>query len=82
MPGFARVPPCVVCDHTLSRKEVIALRDRKDIAVCRRCVERWRRDGAICPRCQAPVVGSQGRGIFLDRYVFGHSDCGASLLTA
>ena len=79
--GFGRIP-CVVCDHAFSRRDIVALRDRNDIGVCKSCLERWQRDGAICQRCRSAVEGAQERGIFLDRYVFGHLDCGAARLAA
>jgi predicted amidophosphoribosyltransferase len=72
--------PCVVCDHPVPRTEAVAVRDRKDIGVCKACLARWRREGALCTHCKTPVVGAQEHGIFLDRYVFGHYDCGASAL--
>jgi hypothetical protein len=79
--GFGKLP-CVVCDRPVPRKQALALRDRKDIGVCKACLERWVREGAMCMRCKSPVVGSQDRGVFLDCYVFGHYDCGAAAFAA
>jgi hypothetical protein len=79
--GFSQVP-CVVCDRPVSRRNAVSLEDRRDIAVCKTCLDRWITSGAICKRCQSPVRDARERGIFLDRYVFGHYDCGATRLAA
>jgi hypothetical protein len=73
---------CILCDQRVPRQEAFAVRDRKGFAVCRRCVERWRSNGGVCPECQAPLGGPQEAGIFLEgARSFGHADCGALRLT-
>ncbi len=77
--GFGKVP-CVVCDRQVSQKDALRLRDRKDTIVCRNCFAQWDRDGRKCGRCESPVRGAQGIGLFSDRYRLGHEDCGAERL--
>ena len=84
--GFGKLP-CVICDHLVPRSAAVRIRDHDDLAVCRRCFERWEREGRLCKHCSSPVQGPQDPGIFLNglnvrRYTFGHCDCGASLLVA
>jgi hypothetical protein len=68
---------CVLCDRPVPKKEAFRLRDRNDTAVCAACRERWDREGRTCAACQTAVHGMQDVGVFLDRYTFGHADCGA-----
>lgn len=68
---------CVLCDHPVSKREAFRLRDRRDTAVCRSCRTRWEREGRKCGACQTVVHGAQDVGVLLDRYTFGHADCGA-----
>lgn len=73
--GLGKVP-CVLCDRLITRRQALRLRDRDDIAVCQACRERWQRDGSVCAECGAPVRGVRDVGVLLDRYAFGHADCG------
>jgi len=75
MLGFGKVP-CIFCDRQIAKKEALRLRDRKDTAICRRCRDHWLHDGRKCAVCQTEVYGAQDVGVFLDRYAFGHADCG------
>ena len=80
--GFGKAT-CILCDQRVPRKEALAARDYKAVAVCRRCLEQWRSHGAICPRCQTPLRGAQQAGIFMEgKRSIGHADCGALSLTA
>jgi predicted amidophosphoribosyltransferase len=80
--GFGKVT-CILCDQRTERKQALAVRDRKGLAVCRRCVERWQANGGICPQCRTPLRGPHEAGIFLEgKRSFGHADCGASRLIA
>lgn len=72
--------PCAACDRQVPKKEALRVRDRKDLLICQSCYDRWDRGGRTCVQCQTPVRGPQEIGVFLDRYTFGHADCGASLL--
>jgi len=72
--------PCVACDRHVPKKEVLRVRDRKDLVICRSCYDGWDREGRTCARCKTPVRGSQEIGVFLDRSTLGHADCGANLL--
>jgi hypothetical protein len=69
---------CILCDHRVARKQVLAVRNRKGFAVCRRCVERWHANGGTCPTCHAPLRDPQEAGIVLEgKRASVHGDCGA-----
>jgi hypothetical protein len=72
---------CVFCDHPVPKREAFRLRDRRDTAVCQSCRDRWEREGRKCGACQSVVYGPQDVGVLLDRYTFGHADCGALQLS-
>jgi hypothetical protein len=69
---------CVLCDHRLSKRDVLALSGRRDVGVCVGCLAKWQEIGAPCRRCKLPVRGEADLGLFLDRYALGHRDCGAT----
>jgi len=71
---------CVLCDHRMRKREVLALSGRKDVGVCLACLAKWEQIGALCARCKVPVRGDADFGLFLDRYALGHRDCGAVAL--
>jgi hypothetical protein len=79
--GFGKVP-CVFCDRPVPRKDALRLRDRRDTTVCIRCRDQWLADGRKCAACQDVVHGAQEVGVFLDRYAFGHADCGGLLIAS
>ena len=68
---------CVFCDHRVPRKEVLRVRDSKDVAICVGCYESWERAGRMCGACGTVVHGPQQVSAFeKPRRTFGHADCG------
>ncbi len=66
----------IVLTYQVPKKDALRVSDRQDIAICTSCHERWDHAGRTCARCQTAVQGTQDIGVFLDRYAFGHADCG------
>jgi hypothetical protein len=49
----------------------------KEVVVGKECYEEWDRKGRRCVGCNTPVQPGREVGLFMDRYGFGHADCGA-----
>ncbi len=74
---------CVFCDRRASTKEMIRLRDWKDMAICTACYSAWERAGRKCGQCGAVVHGTQKVSAFeKPKRTFGHADCGGMRLVS
>ena len=72
---------CIFCDRRVSVKDVIRLRDWKDLAVCTSCYASWEGAGRKCAACGTVVHGIQDVSAFeKPKRTFGHADCGGMRL--
>ena len=72
---------CLLCDRRVARSDAFAVRHRRGLVVCRRCIRRWEASAGRCPQCRAPLRGPQEVGIFLEGAPTAGADCGARHLT-
>lgn len=48
---------CIFCDRRVSSKEVLPLRDWKNVAICTACYAGWEKNGKKCGACGTVVHG-------------------------
>ncbi len=71
---------CAVCGVAVPRAQATRTRVRRSAAVCRTCLERWKRSRRVCVKCHAPVRRSQFGGLLAHLHGLGHAECGAAVL--
>lgn len=68
---------CIFCDRRVSSKEVLPLRDWKNVAICTACYAGWEKNGKKCGACGTVVHGMPEVSAFeKPKRTFGHADCG------
>ena len=51
---------------------------RRELGICARCLDAWRRTGQRCARCWAPIHDGLEVGVLVETGAFTHVACGGA----